>query len=148
VQDCKTVKNNVITGTGRLLGAGNWGVATSGVTASGDQISQNYIAGKFTGVVVNGDDSVEVSENTIQTTAYTVCGVQLASSGSTADVLTNMVFGVGNPVGGLSPKIICLNATPPTGAGFGGNQCDVDHPDCAGCQASGACVPPTAPWEP
>jgi hypothetical protein len=147
-QDCKTVKNNVITGLGRLYIVGNWGVTTNGVSASGDVISQNYIADKYTGVLVYGDDAVEVSENTIQTTSYGVCGVQLYSAGSTADVLNNIIFGVGQPVFGATPMIFCLNATPPTGADLAGNQCDVDHPDCDDCQDAEHCLPPIAPWVP
>jgi hypothetical protein len=146
IRDCKTVEKNVVTGLGRVYLAGNWGVVTNGVTASSDVISENYIADKYTAVLVYGNDDVEVSENVVQTSAYTVCGTQLDSSGATASVVDNYYFGVGQAVFGATRKIFCLNATPPTGVTLGGNVCDVDHPDCATCQSSGACFPVIAPY--
>jgi hypothetical protein len=148
VQNCKTIKQNVITGLGRTFLTGNWGIITEGVTASGDLISKNYIADKSAAIFISGADTVEASENVFHTSTWTSCAVELASSSATAQVLTNTVFGVGNVGAGSTRKIFCLNPTEPTGIEIAGNLCDEDHPDCQNCQDDGFCEPFDAPFLP
>jgi len=147
-RDCKWVHQNVMVGLGRVYQTGNWGVITNGVTASGDVIEDNYIADKASAVLVYGTDTVQVSNNVVHTTVWTQCGVNILDANATTEVLGNTFLGVGNQGFSGIRKIICLNATPPTGVDLAGNICDKDHPNCASCQTSGACTPFTAPFLP
>lgn len=148
IHDCKTIKQNVITGLGRTIWTGNFGILTNGVSASGDTIENNYIADKTWDVWVAGNDAVEVSSNVFHTTTWSNCGVYLENSASTAKVLNNTVMGVGNAGFGSTRKVICTAATPPSGADIAGNLCDEDHPDCASCIAAAYCEPFVAPFLP
>jgi len=147
VNDCKTVKNNVITGIGRTFLTLNFGIQTSGVTASGDLISGNYVADKSWGIYISGTDAVEASGNVVHTTGWSNCGVNL-TSGSEAIVEANTFLGVGNAGFGSTRKVICVPSPEPTGTEYSGNICDRDHPDCAACISGGRCMPFTAPFVP
>lgn len=147
VSNCKTVKNNVITGLGRTYLTGNFGISTSGVTASGDLLQENYIADKSYGIYINGTDAVEARDNVLHTTMWTQCGVALTAS-SEAVINGNTFLGVGNAGFGTTRKIICLPNPEPTQDVYSGNICDKDHPDCAACISGGRCMPFTAPFVP
>jgi hypothetical protein len=147
VDNCKTVKNNVITGLGRNFLTLNFGIQTTGVTASGDEISGNYIADKSWGIYISGTDAVEASGNVLHTSLWTNCGVNLTAN-SEAIIEGNTFLGVGNAGFGSTRKIICLPNPEPTDTTYSGNICDRDHPDCAACIAGHRCMPFTAPFVP
>jgi hypothetical protein len=153
IKDCKRVLNNVVKTLGRTYLTGNWGIQTSGVTATGDVIEGNYIEGHLYGIYIAGTTKPTVQDNVIHTTHYGACGVQITNSGSEAKILGNTVLGTGN--GGFTgvKKIICLPSPAPTGAEFSGNVCNEDHPDCISCTQTEVggntlCVPFTSPFLP
>jgi hypothetical protein len=153
IANCKTVLNNVVRDLGRTYLAANWGIYTVGITASGDDIRDNYIEGRLYGIQIDGTTKPTVQNNVIHTTHYGSCGIRLTNSGSQAKLLDNTVLGTGNAGFTGVRKVICLPSPAPTAAQFSGNLCDEDHPDCIPCTqtlvgSSNVCVPMTAPYLP
>lgn len=148
VKDCKTVKQNVITGLGRNYLTLNWGIQTEGVTVSGDLISDNYFADKSRSIWVTGDDKVEANDNVIHTSGWGACAVELATSNSRTIAQGNTIQGIGNAGFGSIKEIFCLPTVEPTGISLSGNLCNRDHPDCAACITAGFCEPFVAPFLP
>jgi hypothetical protein len=142
IQNCKTVKNNVVGPSTQFALGTNLGISTTGIANS--VFSDNYVSGRGFGILNSGSATLDVLRNVIHTDV-SVAAIWLgggAGSSANGNAKFNVVFADGYD---SSATVITISGT--NNVTFDGNFCDEDHPNCASCISGSRCEPFVSPFQ-